>query len=138
MINEIILLAGLAAAAWTDGRSRRIPNGLLLVLFFARILLLICGFSSLIASLAGMATLGGLLFFLYLFLHSGIGAGDVKLFAMIGFYLGAEAALRVLFLAMAGALVWGLIARLRGGRKQEEGIPIAPFAFVAKLILSLL
>ncbi|MCC8139487.1 MAG: A24 family peptidase [Lachnospiraceae bacterium] len=138
MINEIILLAGLAAAAWMDGRSRRIPNGLLLALFIARILLLICGFGSLIVSLAGMATLGGLLFSLYLFLHSGIGAGDVKLFAVIGFYLGAEAALMVLFLAMAGALVWGLIAQRRGGREQEEGVAIAPFAFLAEVILFLL
>ncbi|MCD8098534.1 MAG: A24 family peptidase [Lachnospiraceae bacterium] len=133
MIHEIILLAGLAAAAWMDGRSRRIPNGLLLVLFFARVLLLICGFGSLIVSLAGMATLSGLLFSLYLFLHSGIGAGDVKLFAVIGFYLGAETALMVLFLAMAGALVWGLIAR-RGEGKQEEGIPIAPFALLTCVI----
>ncbi len=134
MINEIILLAGLAAAAWTDGRSRRIPNSLLLVLFFTRILLLICGIGSLIASFAGMAAGGGLLFFLYLFFHSGIGAGDVKLFAVIGFYLGAEAALMVLFLAMTGALVWGLIARHRGGRKQEKGVPIAPFALLACVI----
>ncbi|MCD8196736.1 MAG: A24 family peptidase [Lachnospiraceae bacterium] len=135
MINEIILLAGLAAAAWMDGRSRRIPNGLLLTLFFARVLLLICGFGSLSASLAGMAVSGGLLFSLYLFLPGGIGAGDVKLFAVIGFYLGAEAVLMVLFLAMAAALVWGLAARRRGGREQEEGIPIAPFALLACVIL---
>ncbi|MCD8363832.1 MAG: A24 family peptidase [Lachnospiraceae bacterium] len=138
MINEIILLVGLAAAAWTDGRSRRIPNGLLLALFFARILLLICGIGSFIVSFAGMAVSGGLLFSLYLFLPSGIGAGDVKLFAMTGFYLGAEETLRVLFFAMAGALVWGLAARRRGGRKQKEGIAIAPFALGARILLYML
>ncbi|MCC8163791.1 MAG: prepilin peptidase [Lachnospiraceae bacterium] len=138
MINEIILLAGLATAAWTDGRSRRIPNGLLLVLFFARIPLLLCGFGSLSASLAGMATLGGLLFSLYLFFPGGIGAGDVKLFAVTGFYLGAEEALTVLFLAMTGALTFGLFARFRGGRKQGKGIAIAPFALASCVILLLL
>ena len=77
-------------AAWTDIRFRRVPNLLIVIGFFS-------GFF-LIAYLEGLfslpnALLGALIGFavlIPLYLMRWMGAGDVKLLALVGLYLGSE------------------------------------------------
>jgi len=66
--------------------------------------------------------------------RGGMGAGDVKLMALIGFYLGVVGALMTMFI---GFILGGLIGvililfRLRG---RKDAIPFAPFLVVGALV----
>jgi prepilin peptidase CpaA len=101
-----LLALVLAAAAW-DWRSRRIPNALTIGGGLAGIVLAGLGAGagpSFLAALTGCAVAFALLLPLYA-LHV-TGAGDVKLMAAIGAFLGPfDAAWSVLFTFIAGGLL---------------------------------
>ena len=109
----VVAVALLAARA--DVRTRRIPNALtgpaimlaLLAHFWYE------GFPGLRSSLVGMLVAGGLLLPGFVFRFTG--AGDVKLMAAIGAWLGFPAALMAtLFAFIAGGLVALVVAARRG------------------------
>src|SRR5690242_782668 len=99
MVDSIPLSASavlLVIAFFTDVRAMRIPN-LLTGLFFAAG----CGYHLLVYGLAGglsalAGALAGFVPLLALYLFNGIGAGDVKLFAALGAWLGVLPVLQVL------------------------------------------
>ncbi len=120
-----ILLALLAAAAWFDVRLHRIPNklvfaGALVALLLHLVLPQGAGFVStmpgglgLLDALAGLGI--GLGVFLPLYCLHVMGAGDVKLMAMVGAYLGSEQIWGALFgVALAGGVLAMVIALRRG------------------------
>jgi prepilin peptidase CpaA len=96
----------LAIATFTDLRSRRIPNWLVLP-FLALglgVSVWLHGWSGLWQSLGGIAV-GGLIF-LVLALMGGMGMGDVKLCAAIGAWIGpSQMFFALLLTAMAGGLI---------------------------------
>jgi len=101
-----VLLLGVAACAF-DLRTRRIPNVLTLSAATAAVLfhLVTGGWSAAGWSLAGLVV-GALLFF-PMFALRGMGAGDVKLLAAIGAWLGPG---QVAAVALATSIVGGAIA----------------------------
>ena len=115
----------LAAACVTDVRARRIPNGLVLALGLTGL-----GFSlvespilpGLARAGAGMAT--GLAIWLPFWLLRKLGAGDVKLFAAAGAWLGPEsAALAALVAAvLGGVLTLGWLLREQGVSRTARGL----------------
>ena len=87
---EIVLIALVTAAAWSDLRTRRIPNwitvpgaavGLALQTWYG-------GLYGGLASLAGAALGFGI--FIILYIAGGMGAGDVKLFSAVGALVGPQ------------------------------------------------
>lgn len=107
---DVILLCLVVQAAITDLLLRKIPN----VLIVSGLLLAVCLHLMLGARLALLhAWLAGLLagFFLFLplYLARAMAAGDVKLMAMTGAFLGPQGALKVALLAY---LLGGLLAVL--------------------------
>ena len=126
----------LAVATYTDLRSRRIPNWLVLPFFGIGVAVSLAwhGWHGLGQSLSGAGL--GLLLFGILFLMGGMGAGDVKLCAAIGAWIGPVQTMYALVLTgLAGgamALAWaagggflGELFRHAGelafGAKQERG-----------------
>ena len=113
----IVLSLLLAGAVWQDVRSRRIPNQLVLVglvLAFALQLALPAGDGLFVApfgsigllwSLAGFGT--GLALLLPMYALRALGAGDVKLLAMIGAFVGPGA---VIGIAACTLLAGGVLA----------------------------
>lgn len=113
----IVLSLLLAGAVWQDVRSRRIPNVLVLVglvLAFALqavlpegegLFLAPFGSIGLLWSLAGVAT--GLALLLPMYALRALGAGDVKLLAMIGAFVGPGA---VIGIAACTLLAGGVLA----------------------------
>jgi prepilin peptidase CpaA len=97
----------LAVATFTDLRSRRIPNWLVLPFLVAGICMScwIAGWHGLGQSLAGIA-LGGALFGILSWM-GGMGMGDVKLCAAIGAWIGPSQLLVALVLT---GLVGGVMA----------------------------
>jgi prepilin peptidase CpaA len=95
------------AACVTDLRTRRIPNVLTFgAAAFAVIFhLLVHGVNGLLFALGGCAT--GVLLFFPLFALRGLGAGDVKLLAALGAWLGPIAAFSI---ALWGTAAGGVLA----------------------------
>lgn len=125
---EIILLCLVFQAAASDLAWRRIPN----VLVLAGLLLALLihwrtggGHALLAQGLAGAGV--GLLLFLPMYALGGMAAGDVKLAAMAGSFVGPWQALQLALLSvMAGgllALACLYLARRRGSK--ADGMPYA-------------
>ena len=92
---EIALVAVVTAAAWSDFRTRRIPNwitvpgaalGFAMQAFYG-------GLHGALASLTGAGL--GLGVFIALYIAGGMGAGDVKLFSAVGALTGPQALILV-------------------------------------------
>lgn len=116
----LLLAVLLLAATWNDLRRRRIPNTLVFAGAACALLLQIAlpqgnGFASMLPGAIGLqAALKGmgiaLLLLLPVYAMGALGAGDVKLMAMVGAFLGAQTTLVCIVLSMAagGFLVVGV------------------------------
>lgn len=67
----------------------------------------------------------------YLVTSGGIGAGDVKLFAVVGCYLGYGSILRIFAdtMILAGAVCIGLL--ITGKVQRKQNLPLSPFVAAA-------
>ncbi len=113
------VLALVIAAAATDVRTRRIPNALTgpAALLGLASHWAIGGSGDLLNALTGLLVAGALL--LPAWLMRWMGAGDVKLIAAVGAWLGyPQALIAVLAACVAGGVVAGLVAARRGLLKQ--------------------
>lgn len=133
-VQNFVLLWLLLWAAQSDWKIQKIPNKILLHMMIAKIGLtcvqcLFCGddFSGILAKMtAGFLTGGGLLFLFRLLSGGGIGAGDVKLLAVIGSYTGSRGAVYIFACSMVLAACFVLLWMLRKREVRKE-IPLAPF-----------
>ena len=112
---QYLLLVFLGIAAVVDFRTYRIPNWLTGSAILAGIILhtVTMRFTGLVFSLEGAAV--GLSVFVILYVCGWMGAGDVKLFAAVGSFLGPA---QTISAALVIALVGGLLAFLVLGFHQ--------------------
>ena len=135
LVPATLAIALFIAAAWTDIRSRRIPNGVsvaLALVGLARIgMALVAGESALTAALDLAAALTVFVLAAVAFRFRLHGGGDVKLLAAGALWLGAAAlGPYILFTAVAGGVMamlfvaWHFVlpASMRGAR------PSLPYA----------
>lgn len=122
-----LLLAGiiLAAIALQDGISHIIPGYMLALLLGCGV---IHGFweQVLLQGLLGFALCGLPILILSIIFPDGIGGGDSKLCAALGFLLGPIEGCLVILLSLILLCIWGIFQRKRG-----QGIPFGPFVFPA-------
>lgn len=108
LIAAVLLLAG---ACWTDVRTMRIPNALILPFVFGGLLYhaVFGGVDGLIWTFAGAAA--GLVPLYPMFLLRGIGGGDVKWFGAFGIWAGPPATVQLLVYSLlaAGAIASALL-----------------------------
>jgi len=111
----ISVLAIALAACVTDVRSRRIPNGLTFSAALAGLIFqtVAAGWIGTQGSIAGW--LVGTALFLPFFLLGGMGAGDVKLLAALGAWLGPSEAVHLgMYTLIAGGVLAIVVAVARG------------------------
>lgn len=135
MAMGLVLVTALVAVTITDLERRIIPNKILLVTAVAGLAIAaIFDPSSLPErAIAGVAA-GGLLFLAALIYPSGMGLGDVKLAAVMGFFLGRNVAPAMLVALVAGSVVGlALIAR-EGASTRKKAIPFGPFLALGSLV----
>lgn len=85
-------------------------------------------------ALYGMLFGGGIMLIIFLVSRGGMGAGDLKLMVLIGFYLGLRGTALVLLLGfMMGALI-GVTFMILGKLTRKDALPFAPFLSLAALI----
>ena len=106
VVPIVVLVIGIVACV-TDVRSRKIPNLLTFGATLCGLLfhILVSGLPGLTMSAGGWAT--GLVLFLPFFLLRGMGAGDVKLLAALGAWLGP---MQTIWLALFASIAGGVMA----------------------------
>ena len=112
----------------SDLRYMLIPDKILLI--FAGIFLVERAFIPLTPwwdSLFGAATGFLLLLAITLISKGGMGGGDIKLFAVIGFVLGVKLVLLSFFLSALYGAIFGIAALLLKLVKRRQPIPFGPF-----------
>jgi prepilin peptidase CpaA len=113
-LYDLGLLAGLLAlAVWRDLASFRIPNRVVFGGMAAALCMhsLRTGADGVLFSLAGLAV--GLGMLLPLYLVRAAGAGDVKLMAMVGAFLGPTDAVAAAIASFVAGMILALIAMAR-------------------------
>lgn len=113
-VATVLLLLVLALAVRADALDHRIPNELVIAGAVAGLLLAIAnaGFAGAMDATAGLLVGGAMLLPFYLL--RGLGAGDVKLMAVVGAYLGpADAMLAAAISLLAGAALGLCVVLLR-------------------------
>jgi len=85
-------------------------------------------------ALLGFAVGGGLLFIIILVSRGGMGAGDMKLMAMIGLFVGLRGVAVVLLAAfISGALV-GIVMMILGRATRKDALPFAPYLALGAVV----
>lgn len=141
-----ILIVGLFVIAWIDSKRRIVKNKHLLILFIIRFILLILelirypllGISIISSAFAGML-IGFVVFGICYFVsRGGMGAGDVKLIAVLGFYLGNTVVVSVIIITVIVAAICCTIRLMMKKATLKSEIPFGPFVLVGCIIAMML
>lgn len=146
IISYLILFGALSLTAWIDRRNRRIPNRILKCLLAVRgILLLLEWLTSpksatviWLPALLGALLGGGLLLPAHFLSGGGMGMGDIKLFAVIGAYMGSGSILYVVFLSLLSGAAYCVVMLVFKKINRKERIPFAPFIFIGTMLAMVL
>ena len=143
VVRYCLLMGGLVPIAYEDYREQKIPNRWLFVLaairgaLFAAEALLYpsAAYENLKFTLFGAAAGGILLFVAYVISRHGIGMGDVKLFAVIGMYLGAELTYIVIIASLLIAAVYAMAKVVAKKLQVKDEIAFAPFIAIGTILI---
>lgn len=146
IIRYYILIWTLAVVAWIDQGSKRIPNKALLFLLILRTMILVLecvlyrGYwmSILMSAGAGLLFAGGMFLLCFLISRGGMGAGDVKLSAMLGYYMGGGAVFTAIFLTVLSSAIYSAVALFLKKATLKQEIPFAPFVLAGALATMML
>lgn len=143
VLKYFLLTGGLVPIAWEDWHEKTIPNRWLLYLFFTRLALMGietllypgAAVDNLVFTITGSVVSGLVMFVGYVVSRHQIGAGDVKLLAITGMYLGASLNYFVIIAALIIAAVYGgaRVLLKRSGIRDE--IAFAPFITAGVILL---
>ncbi len=141
ILNLIGLVGFLVAAAVIDQRTQKIPNRLLIWMLAYRgvtLLVQILLDTDYMKDILMEALLGGLIVCLFLpvwrFSKGGIGMGDLKLFAVVGLYVGRREILPVMLISLVLAFAVMVWKRIRGKLARGEAISFGPFIAAGTLL----
>lgn len=146
IVKYIVLVEALFLIAWKDSKEKIIRNKHLLWMTGFRAFLLVVewiiypsyGFSILMGSLMG-ALIGFLVFGLcYLVSRGGMGAGDVKLVTVLGFYLGGAVIMPVMILVVLSSAIYSIVNLARKKTNLKAEIPFAPFVLLGTILAMML
>lgn len=84
-------------------------------------------------SLAGAALGFGMLLLIAVLSKGGMGGGDIKLFAVIGYVMGMQGVLLAFFFSCFSGAIIGIILMIAGKAKKGKPIPFGPFICVGTL-----
>jgi len=138
-----ITLCTLFLISIIDYQKKMILNQLVLFIFVVGLLSLLKRFmdnpssveSIFYPALLGMVVGGGILLVANVITRKGsIGAGDVKLFAAIGFVLGFSDLIGAMFYCFLFSAIIGLILLVFKKAKMHDSIAMAPFAFLGVFV----
>lgn len=132
----LVLLYTLYLAAWIDAGEHVIPNFLIVFLLLFRVAFLAyeCYENmsevtlALVPPLLGALIGGGIILAGMLVSRRGIGMGDVKMFFVIGLYVGSSIILPAMFCIFLISAAAGLLMLAARKATVHDSMPMAPFA----------
>jgi leader peptidase (prepilin peptidase)/N-methyltransferase len=138
MLKSLVLIYTLFFVSLIDMKERIIPNKSLVFLCVVRTMIMVFECFALgvkdfftlvlLPSLAGALAGGGILLLIMVISRKGLGAGDVKLFAVIGFFAGSAATvLSCLFCTALLLVLFSLCGMILKKIKAKDLFPMAPF-----------
>jgi leader peptidase (prepilin peptidase) / N-methyltransferase len=131
----LVFVFTLLAVTLTDLERRVIPNKILLAAAIAGVAIAAVGDpSSLPERVLAAVAVGGVLFLVVLAYPRGMGLGDVKLTALMGFYLGRNVAPAVLVALLLGSIVGLVMIARHGAAARKQAIPFGPFLAVGGVV----
>lgn len=136
----------LLAAAFIDKKLKIIPNTLILILlggafgfFLMELFLLQLPALVLLKDCTTGALFGAGIFLLArLFVKSGVGLGDIKLFGSLGLLLGWEGTFNLLFFSVVLSAGYGILLLLRKKADKKALLPMAPFVFAGMAVIMIM
>lgn len=135
LITSLLFISLLIIITVSDLAYMLIPNKILL--FFLPLLIISRILSPLTPwydPIIGAAIGFGIIALIILLSKGGMGAGDMKLFFVLGIVLGWKAVLFTLFLASLLGAVIGLILRALQRVERRQAIPFGPYIAVAAIL----
>lgn len=138
LMVALVLAAILIIISFVDFKYYLIPNRVILVGFIIGVMVHIY-FPTIAWSnvFLGFIVGGGVLYLLAIVSKGGMGGGDIKLGALIGFYLGWQKVLAALFLGALFGSIYGIFMILTKKIDKKTPIPFGPFLSMG-VILTLL
>jgi prepilin signal peptidase PulO-like enzyme (type II secretory pathway) len=132
---DVALVALLGAVTVSDISRRLVPDGALLGgLLVAIPICLVTDTATVLDRLLAGLCAGGFLLAAALIRPEGMGLGDVKLAAVLGFYLGAAVIEAMVISFAAGSLAGLLLIARHGWGARTLTIPFAPFLALGALV----
>lgn len=141
-IRYMILICGLCIIAYIDKKEQIIPNFILVILLGVRSILLVVDillytdvWDVILLNTLGGLVLGFIIFLIaYLLSRKGIGLGDVKLVAVMGFYLGASALYGAIVLSLLSCVLYTGFQMLRKKLKLRDAVAFGPFLAIGTIL----
>lgn len=126
------------AIAAVDFTVRKIPNILVLALIALKVLFLILGFTgnALTDSLIGFAT-AAVVFTIPSFFKLSVGAGDIKLGAVTGLYLGLYSFLQAMVIMAVLMTLYGVIRLIRKTGNLKSKTAMGPYIALGLFVTAL-
>ena len=142
IIRYVVLLEGIVVIAWIDIKTKKIPNRILITLLGIRVVLIVLEmirFSEyamviLMSSLLGML-IGFVMFIIpYFITRGGIGMGDVKMFAVIGCYVGSAVVMPSALFTVLSSAIYSGVQLIRRKTQLKDEIALGPFILIGIII----
>lgn len=131
----LVFVSVLVLVAAIDIEHRIVPNRILAPAALTALLLwLLADPERMLENLLAGAAAGGFLLVAALAYPGGMGMGDVKLAAVMGFFLGRAVAPAMLIGFLAGVVVGAGIMAARGLSARKQAIPFAPYLAIGGVI----
>lgn len=146
IISYIVLSSALLVIGHIDREQLIIPDAIIRMLFVFRIItaaiemLLDKDNAFWILGSAVMGLIYGTVIFLIvrIFAKEGIGMGDIKLFAVIGFYVGNKTILWLMLMSFLIAMVSGLVKVAKKELLIKDAVSFGPYITAGSLLIMLL
>lgn len=121
-----------------DYTVQKIPNTMVLYLFFMKLIDIVIAKEKWFETSVAFLLFLIVMLILYRFSKGGLGAGDVKLIAVLAFYLGIEQTCVVLILACGLIVCYALVRWLFKKQHWKASVPMAPFVLVCYIAHSVM
>ena len=134
----VVLWETMCIIALIDVKVKKIPTFLIYIAALVRVLGVILErfvqkwttHETILFSLVGALVGGGIIAVCKLFSKNGVGMGDIRMFALIGFFLGLYGLVNVMFYAMFMAAITGIILLVSKKAARKTQLAMAPFVFI--------
>lgn len=138
MLPMVALGVVLTYISIVDYIVQKIPNTMVLYLFLIKLIDVAMTREKWVETSLAFILFLIVMAILYRFSKGGLGAGDVKLIAVVAFYLGLEQTCLVLILACGLIICYALIRWLFKKHHWKASVPMAPFVLVGYIAHSVI